>query len=111
MTHSILGSATRANVIGVLLLASSFALQAAPQPPPNAPASPTTATASAKEAAAFEAKAEALARRATYYRQRARAHLEDKHEITWLALANRCDEEAEHYHRLAAREAGSTPRR
>ena len=107
MTHSILGSATRANLIGVLLLASSFALQAASLPPP---ASPTAPTASA-EAAVFEAKAEHLARMATYYRQRARAHPEDKHEITWLTLANRCDEEAEHYHRLAAREAGSTPHR
>ena len=110
MTHSILGSATRANLIGVILLASSFALQAASLPPPNAQASPTAATTSA-EAAVFEAKAEHLARMATYYRQRARAHPEDKHEITWLTLANRCDEEAAHYHRLAAREAGSTPRR
>ena len=111
MTHSILSSAARANVTAVVLLASSFALQAAPQPPPNVPASPTAATASAKEAAVFGAKAEYLARTATYYRQRARAHPDDKHEVTWLTLANRCDEEAEHYHRLAAREAGSTPHR
>ena len=115
MAHSILGSATRANVTGVILLASSFALQAAPQPPPNVPASPTAATASTKEAAVFEAKAKYLATMAKYYRQRARAHPDDKHEITWLTLANRCDEEAEHYHRLAARLAahatGSTPRR
>lgn len=110
MTPSILDSATRANVSGALFLAASFALQAAPQPPPNVPVSLAEATASAKEAVVFEEKAEYLARMAAYYRQRARAHPDGKHEITWLALANRCDEEAEHYHRLATREGGSTPR-
>ena len=111
MTHSILGSATRANVIGAILLAASFAIQAAPQPAPNVPASATAATASAKEAAAFEARAESYARMAAYYRQRVRAHLDGKHEVTWFTLANRCDEQAAHYRQLAARAAGNTPRR
>ena len=109
MTDSI-GSATRTNVTAVILLAASFALQAAPQPPPSVSASPTAGSAPAKEHA-FEAKAEYYAKKAAYYRERARAHLDGKHEVTWLTLANRCDEEAEHYRRLAMREASSTPRR
>ena len=110
MTHSILGSATRANVIGAILLASSFAIQAAPQLPSGVPATPTAQSALAKMHA-FEVKAEYYAKKAAYYRNRARAHLDGKHEITWLTLANRCDEQAAHYRRLAARAVGNTPRR
>ena len=109
MFYSI-GSATRTNVTGAMLLAASFALQAAPQLPSGVPATPTAQSALAKMHA-FEVKAEYYAKKAAYYRNRARANLDGKHEITWLTLANRCDEEAEHYRRLAVREARSLPPR
>ena len=103
-------SATRTNVAGVLLLTASFAPQAAPQLPSGVPATPTAQSALAKMQA-FEVKAEYYAKKAAYYRNRARANLDGKHEITWLTLANRCDQEAEHYRRLAVREARSLPPR
>ncbi|MDA8351159.1 MAG: hypothetical protein M0038_20595 [Pseudomonadota bacterium] len=103
-------SATRTNVAGVLLLTASFAPQAAPQLQSGVPATPTAQSALAKMQA-FEVKAEYYAKKAAYYRNRARANLDGKHEITWLTLANRCDQEAEHYRRLAVREARSLPPR
>lgn len=109
MFYSI-GSATRTNVTGAMLLAASFALQAAPQLPSGVPATPTAESTLAKMQV-FEVKAEYYAKKAAYYRNRARAHLDGKHEITWLTLANRCDQEAEHYRRLAKRAVGNTPRR
>ncbi len=109
MFYSI-GSATRTNVTGAMLLAASFALQAAPKLPSGVPATPTAESTLAKMQV-FEVKAEYYAKKAAYYRNRARAHLDGKHEITWLTLANRCDEQAAHYRRLAARAVGNTPRR
>ncbi|WP_276968671.1 hypothetical protein, partial [Metallibacterium scheffleri] len=82
----------------------------APPLPSGVPATPTAESAQAKMQA-FEVKAEYYAKKAAYYRNRARAHLDGKHEITWLALANRCDQEAAHYRRLALREARSLPAR
>ena len=111
MTDSVLGSTTCATVTGVIMLASLAVIQGAPRPTPKVPASPTPATASVNEAAVLAAKARYYARMAAYYRQRARAHPYAKHEITWLTLANRCNQEAAHYDRLAAREAASVPRR
>ena len=105
-----IGSATRTNVTWVILLTASFALQAVPQLPSGVPATPTAESALAKMQA-FEVKAEYYAKKAAYDRNLARAHLDGKHEITWLTLTHRCAQEAEHYRRLAVREARSLPPR
>ncbi|MHB8811735.1 MAG: hypothetical protein ACYDAE_00540 [Steroidobacteraceae bacterium] len=109
MIHSVLGSMTRASVTGAFLLASSSVIQSAPCTTAKASVSPIPATAavSANEATMLAGKAKYYARMAAYYRRRALAHPYAKHEITWLTLANRCDQEAARYHRLAAREAAS----